>query len=88
MVKIPESIAGIFNFVFKKAVTTPANAPAPNAASIAKMGLTPTVARVDIKTLQNKLEAENVMIHFPDEYVPEDKTVVIHGKNAVDIGHI
>ena len=45
---------------------------------------------VDIKALQNKLEKENVMIHFPDEYVPEDKTVIIHGKNAVEIdgGHI
>lgn len=48
------------------------------------------VARVDIKALQNKLEAENVMIHFPDEYVPEDKTVEIHGKNAavVEGGHM
>ncbi len=47
------------------------------------------VARVDIKALQAKLEKENVMIHFPDEYVPEDKTVVIHGKNAAEIdgGH-
>ena len=26
---------------------------------------------------------------FPDEYIPEDRTVVIHGKNAVQIdgGH-
>ena len=48
------------------------------------------VAQVDIKTLQAKLEAENVMIHFPDEYLPEDKTVVIHGKNAAEIegGHL
>ena len=47
------------------------------------------VASVDIKTLQNTLEKDDVMIHFPDEYVPEDKTVVIHGKNAVEIegGH-
>ena len=47
------------------------------------------VAAVDIKALQNKLEKENVMIHFPDEYVPEDRTVVIHGKNAAEIegGH-
>ncbi len=47
------------------------------------------VADVDIKTLQNTLEKDDVMIHFPDEYVPEDKTVVIHGKNAVEIegGH-
>ncbi len=48
------------------------------------------VADVDIKALQNKLEAENVMVHFPDEYVPEDRTVVIHGKNAAEIegGHL
>ena len=47
------------------------------------------VSDVNIKTLQNTLEKDDVMIHFPDEYVPEDKTVVIHGKNAVEIegGH-
>lgn len=46
--------------------------------------------RVDISALQAKLEKENVMVHFPDEYVPEDKTVVIHGKNAAEIdgGHM
>lgn len=48
------------------------------------------VADVEIKTLQNKLEKENVMVHFPDSYVPEDRTVVIHGKNAAEIegGHL
>ena len=48
------------------------------------------VADVEIHTLQSRLEGENVMIHFPDEYVPEDKTVVIHGKNAAEIegGHL
>ena len=48
------------------------------------------VADVDIKALQTKLEADNIMIHFPDEYVPEDKTVIIHGKNAseIDGGHM
>ena len=47
------------------------------------------IARIDIKTLQNKLEKENVMVHFPDEYLPEDRTVVIHGKNQAEIdgGH-
>ena len=47
------------------------------------------IADVEIKVLQNKVEKENVMVHFPDEYVPEDKTVVIHGVNAVEIegGH-
>jgi hypothetical protein len=46
-------------------------------------------ASVNIKALQTKLENENVMIHFPDEYVPEDKTVIIHGKNvsSIDGGH-
>ena len=45
---------------------------------------------VDIPELQAKLEGENVMIHFPDEYVPEDRTVIIHGKNAAEIdgGHM
>ncbi len=48
------------------------------------------VAHVEIKALQAKLEKENVMIHFPDAYVPEDKTVIIHGKNAAEIdgGHL
>ena len=48
------------------------------------------VSNVDIKTLQAKLEKENVMVHFPDEYVPEDKTVVVHGKNTAEIdgGHL
>lgn len=48
------------------------------------------VADVNIRTLQSKLEKENVMIHFPDSYVPEDRTVIIHGKNAAEIegGHL
>lgn len=47
------------------------------------------VAAVDIKTLQNKMEQENVMVHFPDAYVPEDRTVVIRGETVVDMdnGH-
>ncbi len=46
-------------------------------------------ANVCVKTLQNKLEKENVMVHFPDAYVPEDRTLILHGKNAADIdgGH-
>ena len=30
------------------------------------------------------------MIHFPESYVPDDKTVIIHGKNAAEIegGHM
>ncbi len=48
------------------------------------------IADVDIRALQAKLEKENVMIHFPDSYIPEDRTVIIHGKNAVEIegGHL
>ena len=40
--------------------------------------------------LKAKLEKENVMVHFPDSYIPEDRTVVIHGKNAAEIegGHM
>jgi len=49
-----------------------------------------SAAGVEIRALQDKLERENVMIHFPDGYVPEDRTVVIHGKNAAEIvgGHM
>jgi len=48
------------------------------------------IADVEIRTLQNKLEGENVMIHFPDEYVPEDRTVTVRGSNRVEIdgGHL
>ena len=48
------------------------------------------VASVDIKRLQTVQEKDNVMVHFPDEYLPEDRTVVIHGKNAAEIegGHL
>ena len=48
------------------------------------------VSSVNIKELQAKLEKENVMIHFPDSYIPEDKTVIIHGKNVAEIdgGHM
>ena len=47
------------------------------------------VAEVNIRELQERLESENVMIHFPDEYVPEDRTLILHGKRAADIkgGH-
>lgn len=40
---------------------------------------------VDVGTLQSRLAAEDVMIHFPDEYVPDDRTVSIRG--SAD-GHI
>ena len=47
-------------------------------------------ADVTIRTLQDNLEKDNVMIHFPDEYVPEDKTIILHGKNVseIDGGHM
>lgn len=47
-------------------------------------------ADVTIKTLQNNIENDNIMVHFPDEYVPEDRTVILHGKNATEIdgGHM
>ncbi|MCQ2386179.1 MAG: FAD-dependent oxidoreductase, partial [Clostridia bacterium] len=51
------------------------------AASLALESKT-SVSGVSVPLLQKRLEERNVMIHFPDEYVPEDKTVVIHGKNA------
>ena len=44
------------------------------------------VCDVTVSLLQARLEAANVMIHFPDEYIPEDRTVIIHGKTAD--GHI
>ncbi|MBE6690248.1 MAG: FAD-dependent oxidoreductase [Ruminococcaceae bacterium] len=48
------------------------------------------VVAVDIKRLQTVLEKDNMMVHFPDAYLPEDRTVVIHGKNAAEIegGHL
>ncbi len=41
------------------------------------------VLDVDIKTLQNTLEGKGVMVRFPDEYVPEDRTVTVRGKTIV-----
>lgn len=59
------------------------------AATLAIKDKTP-IADVNIRGLQTKLEKENIMVHFPDDYVPEDRTVVIHGKNAAEIdgGHL
>ena len=47
------------------------------------------VADVNIRKLQARLEEENVMIHFPDEYVPEDKKFILHGSQSAEIqgGH-
>ena len=44
------------------------------------------VAGVNVKSLQKNLEKANVMIHYPEEYLPEDKTVIIHGK--MQDGHV
>ncbi len=59
------------------------------AATLAMKGNT-SVSDVNIRSLQAKLEKENVMVHFPDAYIPADRTVVIHGKNAAEIegGHM
>lgn len=47
------------------------------------------VATINIRNLQKSLERENIMVHFPDSYIPNDRTVRIHGKNMADIpgGH-
>lgn len=47
-------------------------------------------ADVPIRKLQDKLEADDVMVHFPDAYLPEDRTIILHGKNAVETegGHL
>ena len=37
--------------------------------------------------MQNTMEQENVMVHFPDSYVPEDRTVVIQGETVVDMNN-
>ena len=48
------------------------------------------MAEVDIATLQKTLEQDNIMVHFPDSYIPEDRTIILHGKNAAEIegGHM
>ena len=44
------------------------------------------LSEIDIKTLQERLEKDdNIMIHFPDDLVPEDKDTIIR---APDEGHI
>ncbi len=44
------------------------------------------ITDIHVPTLQKRLEAGDVMIHFPDSYIPEDKTVIIHGKTQD--GHV
>ena len=39
-----------------------------------------TLQEIEIRKLQQSLERQNVMIHFPDGYVPEDRSVIIHGR--------
>ncbi len=41
------------------------------------------VTDIDIAVLQEKLASENVMIHFPDALIPEDRTKI----ETEDIGH-
>lgn len=39
------------------------------------------LSSISVPELQNRLEKQNVMIHFPDSYVPENKSVIIHGRD-------
>ncbi len=43
------------------------------------------VAQVHIRALQHALEKENIMVHFPDEYIPEDRTVCIHDRKVENV---
>lgn len=43
------------------------------------------VTDVDITVLQERIASDNIMVHFPDELVPEDRSLPAE---AVDIGHI
>ncbi len=42
-----------------------------------------SITEIDIRVLQNKLENENVIIHFDDKLIPADKTVI----ERVDFDH-
>lgn len=42
------------------------------------------ITDIDVSILQNRLEKENVIIHFDDSLIPEDTTKI----ETVDIGHI
>ncbi len=39
------------------------------------------VSDVTVPVLQKRMEDADVMVHFPDELVPEDKSVIIHGRD-------
>ncbi len=39
------------------------------------------VSEVPVRMLQSRLEKQNMMIHFPDAYIPEDRQLIIHGRN-------
>ncbi|MDD6032000.1 MAG: FAD-dependent oxidoreductase [Oscillospiraceae bacterium] len=43
------------------------------------------VSDVDIRVLQQRIAGDNIMVHFPDEYLPEDPSLP---PEAVDVGHI
>ncbi|MBQ4051932.1 MAG: FAD-dependent oxidoreductase [Oscillospiraceae bacterium] len=57
------------------------------AAEAAVLALETNVAitDVDIGILQERIASDNIMVHFPDELVPEDRSLP---SEAVDIGHI
>jgi hypothetical protein len=44
------------------------------------------VSEVSIRTLQARLASENVMIHFPDAYVPADVAPALD--THCDVGHL
>ena len=44
------------------------------------------IADVDIKTLQTRIEGDNVMVHFPDSYIPEGRPIKYH--KVSETGHI
>ncbi len=44
------------------------------------------IADVNIKNLQAHIASDGIMVHFPDEYVPEDRPIRIRG--AVTSGHL
>ena len=47
------------------------------------------MADVDIKALQKMLTEEDVMIHFPDEYVPSEARFKLHdGAVEIEGGHV
>lgn len=46
------------------------------------------IPSIDIPTLQSRLEAGGVMIHFPDSYVPEDRSVNFRTPDGHEPDHV